>query len=113
MKKDIALKWIKALRSGKFKQGKHALCEVKGKTSKYCCLGVLCHILKTPYTKDGELKIYEASQGFLPSTVTRQVGIKNINPMLLNGEYLTDMNDVGGKSFKEIANVIEDHYEEL
>jgi hypothetical protein len=42
VKKSIMNKWTKALRSGKYKQGKYDLCSIgpKGK-EKFCCLGVL------------------------------------------------------------------------
>lgn len=37
--------WLKALRSGKYKQGHNALCTVttRGK-NRFCCLGVLCDL---------------------------------------------------------------------
>lgn len=45
MKPEIAEKWIKALRSKKYKQGQHVL---KKKTPagriEHCCLGVLCEL---------------------------------------------------------------------
>jgi hypothetical protein len=45
MKKEIAKKWVRALRSGKYKQAKSVL---KTKTKKglvrHCCLGVLCEL---------------------------------------------------------------------
>ena len=43
MKKRVLTKWLKALRSGKYKQGRGALCQIdkKGNES-FCCLGVLC-----------------------------------------------------------------------
>ena len=41
MKKEIADKWVEALRSGKYKQGKSAL----KKDDSFCCLGVLCDII--------------------------------------------------------------------
>lgn len=41
MKKEWADKWVKALRSGEFKQGIGGL---KDKNNNYCCLGVLCAI---------------------------------------------------------------------
>lgn len=44
MKKDIAKKWVKALRSGKYKQGKHALKTETKHGTQHCCLGVLCEL---------------------------------------------------------------------
>lgn len=44
MKKDIAKKWVKALRSGKYKQGKHMLKAATKTGMRYCCLGVLCEL---------------------------------------------------------------------
>ena len=43
MKKNIMNKWVKALRSGKYKQCRDQLCIVSGTTGEesYCCLGVL------------------------------------------------------------------------
>jgi hypothetical protein len=51
-KRDI-VKWIKALRSGKFKQGRGQLQSKKG----FCCLGVACQINKfeKKVKKDGTL----------------------------------------------------------
>jgi hypothetical protein len=68
--KDIVLKWIEALRSGKYPQGHGALRSSDG----YCCLGVLCDVL--------------------PS----EVGSWSINPNLdididSDFEFLTPIND--------------------
>jgi len=41
MKKQIAKLWIKALRSGKYKQGQTVL---RNEKDEYCCLGVLCDL---------------------------------------------------------------------
>ena len=41
MNKTIAMKWVKALRSGKYKQGDGYLCQITSKGKKHCCLGVL------------------------------------------------------------------------
>ncbi len=45
MKKDIAKKWVRALRSGKYKQAQGVL-KTKTKTGRvrHCCLGVLCEL---------------------------------------------------------------------
>ena len=45
MKKRVLTKWLKALRSGKYKQGRGALCQIDKKgTESFCCLGVLCDL---------------------------------------------------------------------
>lgn len=88
-------KWIKALRSGKYKQARKKL--LSPKTGGMCCLGVLCHI----------------------SGVSREVLLDH-NPDVdgdgLGAEFnylsrplrheLAQKND-GGSSFKTIANYIE------
>ncbi len=114
MNKEIAKKWVKALRSGKYKQGQKSLCTVKGKTAKYCCLGVLCHILKTPYEKCGDLKRYDEDTAVLPSSVLEKAGMHSCWGETRSGHFssLTHLND-DGKSFNEIADFIEQHAEEL
>ena len=45
MNRENMMKWIDALRSGKYKQSKGNLCriiDVKNDEYLYCCLGVLC-----------------------------------------------------------------------
>jgi hypothetical protein len=45
MKKAIAEKWVAALRSKKYKQGRRALkVKTKSGTTRHCCLGVLCEL---------------------------------------------------------------------
>jgi len=46
MKESDVKKWVEALRSGEYEQGKGILCmddEISGDW-KYCCLGVACDI---------------------------------------------------------------------
>lgn len=53
MKKDIAKKWVKALRSGAYKQARHALKLVgKNGTAQHCCLGVLCELYQKDQAKN-------------------------------------------------------------
>lgn len=45
MNERVMKKWTKALRSGKYKQGRNRLCGIDSKGNKsYCCLGVLCDL---------------------------------------------------------------------
>lgn len=44
LKPAIKKRWLKALRSGTYKQGTGALCQTEGGTG-FCCLGVLCDVV--------------------------------------------------------------------
>ena len=134
MLKKYADKWIKALESGKYKKGKGFLCSIEGKnkTPKYCCLGVLCEILKVPKrnhqniidTEDGLFQTVEygdnigKSNTSLPTGIMKKVGIKESEGRIRNFNFdgsilLTTLNDSRDYSFKKIAKVIKKHYEEL
>ena len=118
-----AKKWVEALRSGRFKQGKRALTTVIGGEEYDCCLGVACKVaiesgldLKIsgrtmPTLLDGQLaRIYDVSSyGVLPEKVREWLGL-----MWSDGAYgtdagehhLTEDND-SGKTFEQIADIIE------
>lgn len=106
--KEIVLKWIAALRSGKYIQGKECL----NKDDKFCCLGVLCDIcgeyewlpafLHSPYLSVNS-KIDNGCHSFLlPEELKEKL---NISDKIQ--ESLTMMNDEYGKTFEEIANYVE------
>lgn len=109
MKKRIKKLWLKALRSGKYKQGKGCLRADR----KYCCLGVLCDVYAKEkgerwgasddarfYSMHGEIHV-------LPTPVMRWAGLNDSNPFL-GDENAAPLND-NGTSFKKIANLIEKH----
>lgn len=89
--------WIKALRSGKYKQGHKAL----STADNYCCLGVLCDVAAPERWKGQQHDnlVYVAS-----SRVRRMVGLSAYEQC-----NLIDLNDVYGKGFRAIANYIEKH----
>lgn len=102
--------WLKALRSGKYKQGQGRL----RRGSKFCCLGVLCD-LHAKATKDkwdegdGELYEYRGANATLPEAVAEWARINDDDPRL--GPYRTSkraaaIND-SGKDFSYIADRIE------
>lgn len=99
MKKEIADLWVKALRSGKYEQCKHQL-RYEGR---FCCLGVLTEL-------SGEE--YDPEWGYLPLEVADWAGMKSDMGLLRDGKSLIYWNDQG-KTFPEIANIIEKHWEEL
>jgi hypothetical protein len=127
MKKEIAEKWVQALRSGEYRQGRGVLCDIYDGKRRFCCLGVLCEVainsgLKIE-TKEKEkygalVMNYARSHIFLPESVRNFTEMHSINGEIFLEEYggkvsLADLNDHKNFSFESIANVIEAHWEEL
>lgn len=125
MRKDIAKKWVKALRNGKYKQGHTYLKQLYDRGEpKHCCLGVLCELYndsmrknhkKTLSTKvrsklGSDCVVFNNKEGELPKVVMDWAGINDpIGRFVIDGEMfgsLADMNDIG-KTFKTISNFIE------
>lgn len=99
-------KWVAALRSGKYKQGQDQLRPTK---DTFCCLGVLCDLHRKERggrwtTLDGYW--YSGAASVLPWKVTAWAGLPGDNPKVEGGGRLGFYND-SGKSFKEIADLIE------
>jgi hypothetical protein len=120
MKKTVAMKWIKALRSGRYKQAKRFLRVKEAKQDGYCCLGVLCNLSKLGRWKKtkylGELRMsYLEMTGVLPEEVQKWAGMKSEIGTYFVGntkKCLSGINDFGA-SFEEIADFIEKHYKNL
>lgn len=95
MKAEFKQKWIEALRSGRFKQTKQVLkCD-----GAYCCLGVLQTVSRemgTAVSKD------PGDEYLRPTTALKKLGLDFQDQV-----DLAAMNDEG-KSFKEIADYIEE-----
>lgn len=134
MKNNVATKWIKALRSNKYHQGKDYLKKVsKGKT-KHCCLGVLCELYNAEMKKNKKKTLKEKNLDFyvqfngdatiLPTVVKKWAGLKSLEGALPRKYYinkdgtvhnpfdLAGANDEG-KKFKTIANIIQKYWKEL
>ena len=115
MKKEIAERWVAALRSGEYKQGRHAL----RIGDAYCRMGVLCAIAVqdgaevTHATDANGVTFYDGNNAGLPSSVVIWAGMETCNgewdPMERN---LVARNDYGS-SFRQIANTIEANWERL
>ena len=132
MKKEIAKRWIKALRSGKYKQGQSFLKQYDTKNQpRHCCLGVLCELyndsMKKNHKKTLTTKTFDdglfsngcvkfgGKEDFLPISVRKWAGMKSKDGKLDNHLFynsLADMNDFG-KTFKTISNTIEKNIENL
>lgn len=126
MKKEIADKWIAALESGKYKQGRSSL----RFNNEFCCLGVLCElaveagvITEAKRILNGQSLLYyydDCNASYLPSAVRDWAGMYHIAGIFNNevnddDRYLpslTRLND-DGVSFVEIADVIRKNVENL
>ena len=108
MKKSWATKWVKALRSGKYKQAKNKLKAEDG----HCCLGVLCTLTryKNNYTQMKDFPTFGTNQ-VLPHKIVKLVGMKTSRGAV-DGITLTSLNDTG-KNFNEIADFIQKNWAKL
>jgi hypothetical protein len=137
MKTTVAKKWVKALRSGKFKQGTNFLkTSVKNKVN-HCCLGVLCELYDQEQKRKHKKRLNQTTERIyhyvddklcyridnrvdvLPKAVQKWAGINDnsgnvsfINRVTFAYESLVDMND-GGCTFNRIAKVIEKYAERI
>lgn len=95
--------WIKALRSGKYKQGPRYL----NVGDYYCCLGVLAVELGILHRTHSGVSyvntVNGTSQAYLDSTIL---------PYKYQ-DKLGQMNDYSDRTFDEIANWIEENIEEI
>ena len=122
MKYKVMKKWIKALRSGKYKQGRYFLKQLDRKNQpRHCCLGVLCELYNEEMKKNHKksLVIEKTNNSFwvnsnLPKVVMNWSGVRDSDGAIENDEHLclTNLNDKG-KGFKTIANIIEKNWENL
>jgi hypothetical protein len=115
---DIAMQWVAALRSKRWKQTQGTLKDEHGN----CCLGVLCEVLNKRYVLrvyDGKYE-FDGSTATLPHDVRQRAQIKTgeaapFRRVTIDGATfysLADAND-GGCTFEQIADWIEEHWEEL
>ena len=122
MKKNKAMKLVRALRSGEYNQGTGRL--VDGGDN-FCCLGVACNIststLGWKRRKDGRWYI-GGDWGDLPRSIMREYGFNTQKgtridgaPIIIEGKVyacLAHANDLGA-TFVQIADYIENNYKEL
>lgn len=114
MDHEIKAKWVEALRSGKYKQGKGFLKyhNYDLGTDSYCCLGVLCEILNVHATysqQEPESRSIgfgdQYDTAYLPHSVRNRVGLVNFSDQL----NLSQRNDSGDWDFNSIADYIQEN----
>ena len=106
MKKDIKVLWMADLRSGEHTQGVGLLC----KGDAYCCLGRLCELaVEAGVTKasiGGHGVVgYDGEESILPESVRLWAGLST--PTAEYGAYSLSNDNDKGKTFAEIADIIE------
>ena len=140
MKKRIKERWLKALRSGKYKQGRRRLRIEEDEGCSYCCLGVLTDLyIKSKAGKEVNAHWVEnagdvthpsdcnkdqtcsgfivgedgpmTEQAVLPKEVSDWAGVNEGCPLIGKSKVGAISANDGGKSFKQIANMIEKHVE--
>lgn len=112
MNPEVKTKWLAALRSGDYKQGRNVLGRVDADSGEeFCCLGVLCELAE----KEGVVKrklqwdyfVYGRSEHYLPESVQRWSGMdggRGDRPVAFDS--LSALND-RGYTFDQIADIIE------
>ena len=125
MNKEIKARWVEALRSGNYEQGLHNL----RRGSEFCCLGVLCDIVKDDVNCDwlpkednfGTFYKFAESDEILPELVAIHAGLKGCSPEVqvtvkcgneeaVGSQALTNLNDSGEYSFERLADLIEEQF---
>ncbi len=109
----FVMKWIEALESGQYKQGKNFLCQIDDTlgNKKYCCLGVACEISGVDQTiVDGEVE-YLGQRGLLPMKVSKMIGSGSLYGFTLTIRgYRLDMTQLNDgecqATFLEIATAL-------
>jgi hypothetical protein len=119
MNKNIMKKWVKALRSGKYRKTTGDLCKVAQNGNKsYCCLGVLTDL----YNKENKrCPVETVGEKDLSHWVMDWSGMHSSFGSLKYGysdktiTSLSELNDCNKakRSFKRMADIIEKNWEQL
>lgn len=99
---DFKRKWVKALRSGKYKKGFSYLKIESGGEFQYCCLGVACEI------SGGNFKRQDGNYPHKDNTDIPAM-LRGRNKVTNKLAFMNDGIDETEKSFAEIADYIEEN----
>lgn len=105
MKAETKAKWLEALRSGKYKQCEGSL---RNDVGGFCCLGVLHDVTGGKWHKNRFSEICTGSKNRMNSDADMLEGIVFLQGLdRFIAAQLAELNDKG-KTFEEIADVIEE-----
>lgn len=105
-------KWLKALRSGEYKQTTGTL--YNPKTGGFCCLGVLQHVAsgKCEVNSDGDFEDGPSGSWYIDNGIRMSGEMEQILMQMNDGERdWPSSRRVGRKKFTTIANFIEKNTE--
>jgi hypothetical protein len=112
MNQDIKQRWVDALRSGEYEQGRGCLHDSNG--SSFCCLGVLTDLYIKEHDKEWHREpgcctqlTFERHCVTLSPSVVTWAGLSNRNPCV-GGDGIAGHND-DGMPFDELAQLIEEY----
>lgn len=99
----LKAKWVAALRSEEYAQGKEMLkrFDIENDRYEYCCLGVLACVTNMDWDNRSEWVMNKGNEEFLSEAMLSKVGLTHNQQQCLAG-----LNDTGA-SFSTIANIIE------
>ncbi len=114
MKKSMAMKWAKALRSGEYIKGtgnlRYKTWGSEDDNQRYCCLGVLCEINKVESEKlNNNTYKYDGHARRLGDNIKKKFGISALGWFKNLHRSLAQLND-NGTSFNKIADIIEKNW---
>ena len=118
---EAAKAWVDALRSSRFRQARHALrvLDYDSRLPSLCCLGVACEISGLGEWEKENLFCEsggDSTDDILSRNVANRLGMKTKDgKIILDGTEtsLVFLNDKRGKSFAEIADIIETNADQL
>ena len=116
MNKEIKARWVEALRSGNYEQGRYNL----RRDDQFCCLGVLCDVVKDEVgcnwlpAQDsyGTFYRFDEADEVLPKVVAEYADLQ-LSPRLKTskGEVeITIFNDSVEYTFEQLADLIEEQF---
>lgn len=124
LRPEVKRKWLEALRSGEYKQGRSYLHyqQAGSGEERFCCLGVLCDlavregVIPPPVVRDGSQgkRTYVGHASTMPPDEVRNwayqtMGDPDWRPWSLSGapKTLDQLNDILALTFEQIADQIE------
>lgn len=117
MEKELKDRWVAALRSGKYKQGRYRLrqCYTDERSTTYCCLGVLADVVDPNGWRIGMSEEHITAGdggGMLRRSWASKIGLttRNSKSGRMSQHKLVELNDQYTTTFEDIADVIEKEF---